>query len=45
MECHHWLTVEINPEEDRSEVSRRASGIKQRKNRDASADLQLAYSA
>jgi len=45
MDCHHWLSIEINPEEDNAELSRRSSGIKQRAGRKSCADLQLAYSA
>lgn len=45
MECHHWLSIEINPEEDAAELSRRSEAIKPRQHKSEFADLRLAYSA
>lgn len=48
MECQHWLSIEINPDESDDVFSKQVNNIKQKKNRVNSAGrakLKLAYSA
>lgn len=44
MECHNWLTIEINPDEGDKESALIAAGSRQ-KSVDRPANIRLAYSA